>query len=71
MKIRHIPKSEALGYCHGCHNRAVVELTFSSLRPSLRLCERCDARHLIKNLSAQLNNGNGCENKPKYTPLGG
>jgi hypothetical protein len=62
MKIRHIPKSEALGYCHGCHNRAVVELTFSSLRLPLRLCERCDARHLIKNLTARLNNGNGASN---------
>jgi hypothetical protein len=58
MKIRFIPKSETLGYCHGCHNRAAVEIAVSSLRPPLRLCER-DARHLIANLTAQLNNNNG------------
>jgi hypothetical protein len=70
MKVRRILKTETLGYCHGCHNRAALELTFSSLRPPLRLCER-DARHLIKQLTARLNDSNGCENEPKYTPLGG
>jgi hypothetical protein len=44
MNIRHISKAETFGYCHGCHNRAAVEITVSSLRPELRLCER-DARH--------------------------
>ena len=72
MKIHRIPKTEALGYCHGCHNRAAFELTFSSLRPPLRLCER-DALHLIKNLGAELtdHNANGCKTKPKPTPVGG
>jgi hypothetical protein len=53
MKIRRIPKTETLGYCHGCHNRAALEVTVSSLRPPLRLCER-DARHLIKQLAVRL-----------------
>jgi hypothetical protein len=44
MNIRRISKAETFGYCHGCHNRAAVEITVSSLRPELRLCER-DARH--------------------------
>jgi hypothetical protein len=54
MKIHRIPQTETLGYCHGCHNRAAFDLTFSSFRPPLRLCER-DARHLIKQLAGQLN----------------
>jgi hypothetical protein len=54
MKIHRIPKTEALGYCHGCHNRAAFELIFSSLRPLLRLCER-DAHYLVKQLAGQLN----------------
>jgi hypothetical protein len=54
MNIHRIPRTEALGYCHGCHNRAAFELTFSSLRPPLRLCER-DARHLIEQLALRLN----------------
>jgi hypothetical protein len=71
MNIHRIPKTEHLGYCHGCHNRAAFELTFSSLRPPLRLCER-DARHLFDKLTTLLNsnNGNDCENKAKRTPLG-
>jgi hypothetical protein len=27
MRIRRIPKTETLGYCHDCHNRARIEVT--------------------------------------------
>jgi hypothetical protein len=65
MKIHRIPKTEPLGYCHGCHNRAAFELTFSSLRPPLRLCER-DARYLVKQLAVWLNDQRqGCGTKTK------
>ena len=40
MKICHTPKTETLGYCHDCHNRARLEVTFSH-RPPIRLCDRC------------------------------
>jgi hypothetical protein len=72
LNIRRISKAETLGYCHGCHSRAAVEITISSLRPELRLCER-DAWHLIEKLTARLNNGNGngSKNKLKIAPTGG
>jgi hypothetical protein len=72
MKIHRIPKPEPLGYCHACHNRAAVELDFSSKRPVLRLCER-DARHLVEKLTARLNdgNGNGAKNRPNKSLSGG
>ena len=67
MKIRRILKTEILGYCHGCHSRAAVEILFSSLRPPLRLCER-DTRHLTKILAARLHNdigGDGAKKNPQ------
>ena len=59
MKVRRLDKvTEPLGYCHDCHNRAVVEVTFGAGRPALRLCGR-DGRYLIKHLTTALSNGNG------------
>jgi hypothetical protein len=40
MKIRRIPKEENVGFCHDCHNRAQLEVTFGSKRSSLRLSMR-------------------------------
>lgn len=55
MKIRRIFQTEPLEYCYGCHDRATFELSFRSFRTSLRLCEVCDARHLIRQLAGLLN----------------
>ncbi|HKD45105.1 MAG TPA: hypothetical protein VKD24_05565 [Candidatus Angelobacter sp.] len=57
MKARRIPSTETLGYCHDCHNRARIEVTFAH-RPTIRLCKRC-AGFLIENVSTVMKNGNG------------
>jgi hypothetical protein len=49
MKIRRIPNTETLGYCHDCHNRAHLEVTFAHRDP-IRLCDRCGC-FLIANVS--------------------
>jgi hypothetical protein len=72
MKIHRIQKNEHLGYCHGCHNRAAFELIFSSFRSPLRLCEVCEARHLIKELAARLNDQRQwLKDQNEILPLGG
>jgi hypothetical protein len=45
LKIRRIPKEEQAGFCHSCHNRAELEVSFSEKRPLLRLCHR-DGRYM-------------------------
>jgi formate-dependent nitrite reductase cytochrome c552 subunit len=56
MKIRRLDKSvELVGYCHDCHNRAAIEISFKAGRPSIYLCTR-DARYMIKHVAANLNN---------------
>jgi ribosomal protein S27E len=58
MKTRRLDKSEGpLGYCHDCHNRAHIEVTFAHRQP-IRLCDRC-AGILIKEISSVKKNGNG------------
>jgi len=58
MKARRIPATETSGYCHDCHNRARIEVSFAHRQP-IRLCDRCwrfviaDVAPLIKR------NGNG------------
>ena len=49
MKVRHIPNTESLGYCHDCHNRARIEVTFAHRVP-IRLCDRCGG-FLAENVS--------------------
>jgi hypothetical protein len=68
MKVRRLSPTETLGYCHDCHNRAHLEVTFAH-RPPIRLCDRC-ARFLINDLSALIkrNDKNGTKSKP---PAGG
>jgi hypothetical protein len=43
MKIHRI-QTETLGYCQGCHNRALVEITFSSL------ALRCDCANAMRGI---------------------
>jgi hypothetical protein len=61
MKIHSIPKTETLGYCHDCHNRARLEVTFSH-RPPIRLCDRCGG-FLAENVSGVIMR-NGTKIKP-------
>ena len=49
MKARRLDPGETLGYCHDCHNRARIEVTFAH-RPAIRLCDRC-AGFLITNVA--------------------
>jgi hypothetical protein len=66
MKVRRLDKSkEPLGYCHDCHNRAVIEIMVRAGRPPLHLCAR-DARYMIKHVTAALN-GNGKKNGNNHT----
>ena len=63
MKVRRLdPLKENPGYCHDCHNRAALEITFKAARPPLRLC-RHDARYLVRRVETQLANGNGCKSR--------
>jgi hypothetical protein len=41
MRVGRIPPDETKGFCHGCHNRAVIEVVFGAPRPNLRLCGKC------------------------------
>jgi hypothetical protein len=63
MKARRLTAGETLGYCHDCHNRARIEVTFAH-RPPIRLCDRC-AGFLIKEISNVRKNGNGKKNSIK------
>jgi ribosomal protein S27E len=49
MKTRRLSKTETLGYCHDCHNRAHLEITFAHRDP-IRLCDRC-GRFLLQNIT--------------------
>jgi hypothetical protein len=72
MKIHHIPNTEVFGYCHDCHNRAHLEVTFAH-RPSIRLCDRC-AGFLVTDVSAVIkkrNGKNGKNHNKTKTPAGG
>jgi len=53
MKIRRISKTEPRGFCFDCHNRAEMEVSFGSHRPTLRLCMR-DARYLSGFMAARI-----------------
>jgi hypothetical protein len=33
MKVRRLSTNETLGYCHDCHNRAHLEVTFAHRPP--------------------------------------
>ena len=55
MKIS-LLETGSKGYCHDCHNRAAIEVTFAHRQP-IHLCER-DARYLIKHVTTILGNGN-------------
>jgi hypothetical protein len=61
MKIHRIPTTETLGYCHDCHNRARIEVTFAHRAP-IRLCERCGG-FLAENVSGAIMR-NGTKIKP-------
>ena len=50
MKIRRIAPPEVRGYCHDCHSRAQLEITFAHRMP-IRLCDRC-AGFLIADVAA-------------------
>ena len=67
MRMRPIPKTETRGFCHDCHNRAHVEISFSHRVP-IRLCCRYE-RFLIMNVTEGIkpNGKNGAETK---TPAG-
>jgi len=68
MKARRIPPTETSGYCHDCHNRARLEVTFSHRAP-IRLCDRC-GRFLIANVGEVVKR-NGNNKTKKQTPVGG
>lgn len=55
MQVRRLDNSGPLGYCHDCHRRAAVEVTFGAGRPPLRLCAR-DVKYLVKHLTVALEN---------------
>jgi hypothetical protein len=61
MKARRITSAEIRGYCHDCHNRAHLEVTFTH-RPAIRLCDRC-TDFLIVDLSAVVKKRNGKNGK--------
>jgi len=65
MKVRRILATETRGYCHDCHNRAHLEVTFSH-RPVIRLCDRC-ARFLMADIAAVVkrNGKNGNKDNAK------
>jgi hypothetical protein len=65
MKTRRLVHDERLGFCHDCHNRARIEITFSH-RTSIRLCDRC-AGFLIENVAAVCND----KNAKTKAPVGG
>jgi hypothetical protein len=46
VKTRRLISDERLGFCHDCHNRARLEITFAH-RTSIRLCDRC--AHFLTN----------------------
>ena len=66
MKVRRVPKIETLGYCHDCHNRSRIVVTFAH-RPPIRLCDRCGG-FLIENVSQVINRNGKSHNNPLRTP---
>ena len=52
MKTRRLIPDERLGFCHDCHNRAHIEVTFAHREP-IRLCDCC-ARFLTQDLLAAI-----------------
>lgn len=69
MTIRRISKTSTLGYCHDCHNRAHLEVTFAH-RQSIRLCDRC-GDFLIENVSQVIKRNGKSHNKSRTNPLAG
>jgi len=65
MKARRLASTESLGYCHDCHNRAKIIVSFAHRDP-IRLCDRC-GRFLIMNVGEVIKrngkNGNGKNHK--------
>jgi len=44
MRIEHLDASPWMHtprHCHGCHRQAQWRVDFGSLRPELKLCDRC------------------------------
>ena len=64
MKARRLTASETLGYCHDCHNRAHIEVTFAHRAP-IRLCDRC-GRFLLVNVSAVVKPNGKKKNNNKH-----
>jgi hypothetical protein len=69
MKTRRLILDERRGFCHDCHNRARIEVTFAH-RTEIRLCDRC-GRFLVENVAAVISpprngkNDNGKNGKSK------
>lgn len=41
MRVGRIPPGEEKGFCHGCHNRAIIQASFGDKRSDLKLCGKC------------------------------
>ena len=41
MRVGRIPPDQAKGFCHACHNRAIIDVALGTARPNLRLCGKC------------------------------
>jgi len=65
MKARRLGPTDTLGYCHDCHNRARIMVSFAHRDP-IRLCDRC-GRFLIVNIGEVIkrNGKNGKNGKTK------
>lgn len=61
MKARRISSTETLGYCHDCHNRAKIVVSFAHRDP-IRLCDRCGT-FLIINVGEVIKKPNGKNGK--------
>jgi hypothetical protein len=53
VKISRIRADEGKWFCHGCHNRAVIEVNFGAMRAPARLCAR-DAKYIADFLNRRL-----------------
>lgn len=69
MTIRRIPKTETLGYCHDCHNRSRIVITFAHC-PPIRLCDSCGS-FLIANVSQVIKRNGKDHNKSRTNTLAG
>lgn len=52
-RVSRIPAAEGKYYCHACHSKAVIQVTFGALRPPLRLCAR-DSKYVADFLNRRL-----------------